>query len=81
MWADTASMLCEQTGPDMEMPVFHVRQSSIDVLLGRVGLRIGQQTIQERGVGLILPVMLEGIEIGCAGLRRLRRGDRSHTGI
>ena len=62
------------------VPVFYIGQPTIDVLLGRIRLRVGKQSIEVGRVGLILPVMLERVEVRGARYWGCRRGDRCHAG-
>src|SRR5674476_1223540 len=76
--ADAAAMARQQGGPDLEVSVFNVSQTPIDVLLGWVRLGIGQKAIEIRRIGLVLPMMLECVEVGGVGLRFFRWGERGH---
>jgi hypothetical protein len=57
-------MLPEQRRPDLQMPILDLREPPIHVLLRGIGLRLREHAIEEGGVGLVLPVMLERVEIG-----------------
>ena len=63
-----------RAAPHLDVPVFDFGQPAIEVLLLRVGLGVGEQAIQIRRIGFVLPVVLEGVEVGsvrpCSG--RLR---------
>src|SRR5690348_14176234 len=53
------AVLREQLRPDLDVAILHGSEATVDVLLLRVGLDIRQRAIQERRIGLVLPVMLE----------------------
>jgi hypothetical protein len=63
------SMLCQETGPDHDVPVLDVRQSRVDVFLFRVGLRRGEDPIEIGGVRFILPMVLERVNVDLASVR------------
>ena len=71
-WQRRVTVLGEQLRPDLDVAVLHRGEATVDVLLLRVGLDVRQGAIQERRIGLVLPVMLESMEV------RLRCG--SHAG-
>ena len=45
------------------VPVFHLGEPLVDVALRRIRLRRGEVAVEERGVGLVLPVVRELVEI------------------
>ena len=63
------TVLGEQPRPDLDVTILYRGEASVDVLLFWVRLDIRQRAIQERRIGLVLPVMLEGMEVGlrCGG--------------
>jgi hypothetical protein len=73
------AVLREQVGPDLEVTIFDVGQAAIDVLLLRVRLGLGEEAVEKRRVGLVLPVVLECVEVGGAGRNWFRRGRCCHA--
>lgn len=63
MPADGTAMLREKASPDLDVPVLDFSQPQIQGLLAFVRLRGGEDAIEKCGVGLVLPVMLEGMQI------------------
>lgn len=65
-------MLRHQICPDSYMAIFDSGQTTIDVLLVRILLRLSQQPIKKRSVGFVLPMMLESVEVDAVpvGFRR-----------
>src|SRR5690242_4864924 len=59
-----STVIREQLRPDLDVPVLDGGQAQIEVPLLGVSLRARQYTIQVRGVGLVLPMMLEGVQVG-----------------
>ena len=53
----------EQIGPDNNVPIFDVGQARIDVLLFRIGFRGGEEAVQIRRIGFILPMVLERVYV------------------
>ena len=49
------------------MPVFDLRQTSVDVSLVRVRLGVSENAIQKCCIGLVLPMVLEGMNVGRGG--------------
>src|SRR5687768_10656044 len=75
------SVLGEQVRPHYHVPVLDIRQPRINVLLLCVGLGGREQAIEIRRVCLVLPMVLEGVDVdlpdtrprpGCGGLDRRR---------
>ena len=62
-----AAVFAQQRRPDLDVPVLDLGEPAIQVALLRVLLGVGQQPIQIRRVGLVLPVMVEGVEVDGAG--------------
>jgi hypothetical protein len=56
-------MLAEQPGPDLDVAVLDLGELQIQRALLLVVFRTGEDAIQVGGVGFVLPVMLEGVEI------------------
>ena len=80
-------MLCQEIGPDYDVPIFDVRQSGIDVALFGVRLRRGEKAIEMGRVRFVLPMVLERVNVdlanvrGCfAGLQRRRHGFKYRPG-
>ena len=63
MRRDLVSMLLQQRRPDLNVTVLDLGQSQIQRLLLRVRLRPGKDAVQVRGIGLVLPMMLEGVKV------------------
>ena len=61
--------VAQQAGPHLDVPVFDLGEPPVQILLLRVRLGVGQEPVQIRRVGFVLPMMGEGVEIG-----RRRRG-------
>ena len=61
-------MLREEARPHFHVAVFHFREALVDVPLGGVGFRTGEDAVEIRGVGLVLPMVLEGVEVRRMGL-------------
>ena len=68
------SVPSEQVGPDHDVPVFDISQARIDVFLLRVGLRLGEKAIEIGGIRLVLPMVLEGVDVDLRALGRGRGG-------
>src|SRR5690242_8826209 len=58
------TVLGHQPRPDLDVAIFDRRETRVDVPLLRVGLDAGQRAVEKRGVGLVLPVMLERVKVG-----------------
>ena len=76
------TVLIEEFCPDDYVAVFDIREPGIDVFLLGVGFGGGEQSVQIRCVGFVLPVVLERVDIERAvAWRRLagleRRGHYS----
>jgi len=76
-----ATMLRHQVTPDNYMAVLYRGQPRVNVLLSRIGLGSGENTIEVGRVSLILPMVLEGVEIGLRGVARRRFQHRRHSEI
>jgi hypothetical protein len=63
------TVLREEIGPDDHMPVFDIREPGIDVFFLGVRLRRGEEPIEIGRVRFVLPVVLERMNIGIAGVR------------
>jgi hypothetical protein len=64
MSAHLAAVLRQKSSPNLDVLVLYLRQAEIEGLLLLVRLRGRENSIQKGRVGLILPMMLEGVEIG-----------------
>ena len=53
------AVLRQEIRPDHDMPILDIGQTRIDVLLFRIGLGGGEEAIQIRRVGFVLPMVLE----------------------
>ena len=53
----------EEIGPDYDVPIFDVSEPGIDVFLFWIRLRRGQNPIEVGGVGFILPMVLERVDV------------------
>ena len=62
-----APAIGEQLSPDLEMPVLDDREPQVDVALCRIGFRLREDAVQKCGVRLVLPVVLECVEVRRAG--------------
>jgi len=62
------TVLREESRPDLDVTILDCRKPPVDVLLLRVRLDISQCAIQERRIGFVLPMVLEGVKV------RRRRG-------
>src|SRR5450759_5865979 len=63
------SMLCQEIGPDYDVPIFDVRQSGVDILLLGVRLSRGEKAIEIGRVRFVLPVVLERMNVDLANVR------------
>ena len=72
-------MLRHQFAPDDYMPVLYISETGIDVLLLRIRFRFAEDSIEKRGVGLVLPVMLERVNIRFVTRRSFGFGGGSHV--
>lgn len=72
-------MLRHQVSPYDYMPVLDIGQACVDIFLVRVGLRIGKDAVQERGVRLILPMVRESVDVGFVPFAALWFERRSHA--
>jgi hypothetical protein len=63
------TVLREEIRPDYDVSVFDIRQPGIDVLFLGVRLRRGEKPIEVGRVRFVLPVVLERMNIGIAGVR------------
>jgi hypothetical protein len=57
-------VFAQQPGPDLDVPILDLGQAPIEVALARVGFGVGEEPVQVRGVRLVLPVMLECVQVG-----------------
>ena len=57
----------KQVTPYHDVSVFYFSEPRINVFLARISLRLGENAIEVGGIGFILPVMLEGVDIGLDG--------------
>ena len=64
-------MFRHEISPDNDVPVFNFGKPRVDVLLAGIGFSSGENAVEERGVGLVLPVVLESVDVGadCGGHR------------
>jgi hypothetical protein len=69
MVAGRAPVLRQQRRPDLEVAVLHLGEPAIDALLRRVRLGVGEHAVEIGSVGLVLPVVMEGLEVGRAARR------------
>ena len=69
--AGRATVLRGAARPDLDVPVLDLGEAPVEVLLLRVRLGVGEQAIQERRVGLVLPMVLEGVEVGSSAGRHV----------
>jgi len=60
-------MLPQQVLPDDGMAILDLGELEIQRSLPVVGFRASEHAIEKRGVGFVLPMVLEGIEIGGVG--------------
>src|SRR5678815_4684667 len=58
------TVLREQSRPDLDVAILYRGEASVDVLLLRVGFDTRQRAIQERRIGLVLPVVFECVKVG-----------------
>src|SRR5690348_8445638 len=63
------AVLREQPSPDLDVPVLYGGEPLVEMLLLGIGLGFSEHAIEECSVGLVLPVVLEGVEVGCRGWR------------
>ena len=56
-------MLTQQLRPNLNVPVFDLGEPPVKIRLLCIGLGSGQQSLQVGSVGLILPMMLEDVEV------------------
>lgn len=66
------TVLRHEVTPYNDVPFLDVGKARVDVLLVRVGLGFREDAVEVRGVRLVLPVMLERVEVG---------GRAGHPGI
>src|SRR6185437_1738351 len=64
----------EDLAPDRDMAVLDLGEPQVQVALPRIGLSRGELPVEERGIGLVLPVMLELVEVRRLAFRLQRRG-------
>jgi hypothetical protein len=57
-------MLRKQLCPDLDVSVFDFRQAPIEILLLWIRFRVGKQAIEIGGVCLVLPMVLERVQVG-----------------
>jgi hypothetical protein len=57
------TVLRHQVAPHDHVPVFYSGEAGIDVLLLRIRFSFAEDSIEKGGVGLVLPVMFEGVNI------------------
>jgi hypothetical protein len=62
-----AVVLSQQPAPHLYVPVFDLGQAAIEVFLFGIRLGVRQQSVEVRRVGLVLPMVLEGVEVGRSG--------------
>jgi len=77
----TTAVLGQEIGPNLNVPVLDLSQPEIEGLLLRVLLFRGEYAVQKGGIRLVLPMMLEGVEVGAGrwdghGLKTNRIGSR-----
>jgi hypothetical protein len=71
-------MTRHQVAPDDHVAILYFSEARVDVLLFLVGLGGGQNAIEIRSVGFVLPMVLERVEVGRgAVLRGLEHGGHS----
>jgi hypothetical protein len=63
-------MLRQQVAPYDHVAIFDLRQARVNPLLPLIGLRVSQNPVEKGGVGFILPVVLEGVDVGFMPGRR-----------
>ena len=70
-----------QLRQDLDVAVLDRGQAPIQVALLRVFLRVGEKPVQVRRVRLVLPMVMEGVEVGgsAAGRRRWGGGGLGHV--
>ena len=66
------TLLHEELRPDLDVSILDRCKPLVDVLLFRVRLYVRQGAIQERRIGFVLPMVLEGAKVG---RRRGAHGD------
>ena len=54
----------QQVTPDHYMPVFHLSEPSIDAALPWIRFGLGENAVQKGCIRLILPMVLEGVNVG-----------------
>ena len=57
------TVVAEQLGPHLRMPLLDPRQLLVDLALPGVGLLGRQDAVEERGVGFVLPVVQPVVQI------------------
>jgi hypothetical protein len=57
------ALLGQQLPPDRDVPVLDLGQPRVHVPLGCVLLYLSQEPVQIRRIGLVLPMMLESVDI------------------
>ena len=58
----------QQLRPDLNVAIFYSCKTGVDVALLRVGLDAREGAIEKSGVGFVLPVVLERMNVGlCRG--------------
>jgi hypothetical protein len=77
------SVFGEEIRPHHHVPVLDDREACIDIFFARIGLRRRKKAIEIGGVRLVLPVMLEGVDVHLGLSRRgaSRLEDCRHSAI
>ena len=63
MRSQPMAVLGQQLLPHLHVPVFDVGEAKVQGLLVRVRFRGRQDTIQKGGVGFVLPMVFEGVQV------------------
>ena len=77
------AVLAEQIRPDYDVPIFDVGEAGVDVLLFWIRLGCGEDTIEVSSIRLVLPMVLEGVNVDLGRVRwcGARLQQRGHASI
>jgi hypothetical protein len=66
----SSAIFADQIGPDLQVTTFDRRQAPENITFVTILFEIGEDVVQVGRVGLVLPVVLEGMEVGLCAVRR-----------
>jgi hypothetical protein len=65
----------EEPAPNAHVPILYFGEPTVQVLFLGVGFGVGKEAVEVRRIGFVLPMMLEGVEVGGWGGRGLDSHD------